>query len=84
MLSYSIFLKICTRAKLLTKTWGEFLNSSQITVICDIIDIRGGYVKKVYIPTIERKEEAIDYYNEQMKYHSDFNGSGSIDRFLKA
>ena len=71
---------------MLTKTWKKFFNSSQITVICDIIDIRGGYVKKFYleIPTIERKEEAIDYYNEQMKYHSDFNGSGSIDRFLKA
>ena len=35
------------------------------------------------IPTIERKEEAIDYFNEHIKYHSDMNGTGSMDRFLK-
>ena len=35
------------------------------------------------IPTIERKKEAIDYFNEHIKYHSDMNGTGSLDRFLK-
>ena len=35
------------------------------------------------IPTIERKKEAIDYFNEHIKYHSDMNGTGSMDRFLK-
>lgn len=35
------------------------------------------------IPTIERKEEAIDYFNEHIKYHSDMNGTGSMDMFLK-
>lgn len=35
------------------------------------------------MPTLERKEEAIDYFNEHIKYHSDMNGTGSMDRFLK-
>ena len=35
------------------------------------------------VPTIERKEEAIDYLNEHIKYNSDINGTGSMDRFIK-
>ncbi len=35
------------------------------------------------IPTIERKEEALDYLNEHIKYNSDMNGTGSMDRCLK-
>ena len=34
------------------------------------------------IPTIERKEEAIDYFNEHIKYHSDMNDTG-MESFLK-
>lgn len=35
------------------------------------------------IPTIDRKEEAIDYLNEHIKYNSDISGTGSMDIFLK-
>ena len=35
------------------------------------------------IPTIERKEEALDYFDEHIKYNSDMNGTGSMDIFLK-
>lgn len=34
-------------------------------------------------PTIERKEEALDYLNEHVKYNSEMNGTGSMDRCLK-
>ena len=42
-------------------------------------------MEKFYLekPSIDRKEEAIDYYNEHVKYNSEMNGSGSMDRFLK-
>lgn len=33
-------------------------------------------------PTIERKEEAIDYINEFYKYNSFINGSGRLHRYL--
>ena len=35
------------------------------------------------IPTMERKEAALDYLNELVKYNSDMNGTGSMDRCLK-
>lgn len=35
------------------------------------------------IPTINRKEEALDYLEENLKYNSDFNGTGSMDRCLE-
>ena len=34
------------------------------------------------IPSIERKEEAIEYINENLKYNSDINGSGGLNRYL--
>lgn len=34
------------------------------------------------IPTIKRKEEALDYLEENVKYNSDMNGMGSMDRCL--
>ena len=42
-------------------------------------------MEKFYLekPTINRKEEAMDYLNEHIKYNSDMNGTGSMDRFLK-
>ena len=33
-------------------------------------------------PSIERKEEAIDYLNEHIKYNSDMSGLGGMDRCL--
>lgn len=35
------------------------------------------------VPTIERKEDAIDYINEFYEYNSGINGTGSLDRYLK-
>lgn len=35
------------------------------------------------IPTINRKQEALDYLAENIKYHSDFNGTGSMERCLE-
>lgn len=35
------------------------------------------------IPSLERKEDAIDYYNEHITYNSQMNGTGSMDKFLK-
>ena len=42
-------------------------------------------MEKLYLekPTINRKEEALDYLNEHIKYHSQMNGTGSMDRCLK-
>lgn len=34
-------------------------------------------------PTIKRKEDAIDYISEFLKYESDINGAGLLDRYLK-
>ena len=34
------------------------------------------------IPSIDRKEEAIDYINEHYKYNSEINGTGGLHRFL--
>lgn len=34
------------------------------------------------VPTIKRKDEALDYLDEHVKYNSDLNGSGSLDRCL--
>ena len=34
-------------------------------------------------PTINRKEEAIEYINEHYKYNSNINGCGSLDKYLK-
>ena len=33
-------------------------------------------------PTIDRKEDAIDYINEHKKYNSNINGSGGLNRYL--
>ena len=33
-------------------------------------------------PTIDRKEDAIDYIREHLKYNSNINGSGGLDRYL--
>ena len=35
------------------------------------------------IPTINRKQEALDYLVESVKYNSDLNGTGSMDRCLE-
>lgn len=35
------------------------------------------------IPSMERKEEIIDYINEFVEYNSDINGSGSLDKILE-
>ena len=34
-------------------------------------------------PSIERKNEIIEYINEYVKYNSDINGTGSLDKILK-
>ena len=34
------------------------------------------------IPSIDRKEDAIEYINEYYQYNSEINGSGGLDRFL--
>ena len=33
-------------------------------------------------PTLERKDDAIDYINEHLKYNSNINGVGSLDKYL--
>ena len=40
--------------------------------------------KKFYLetPTLERKNEIIDYINEFVEYKSDINGTGSLDKIL--
>ena len=41
-------------------------------------------MEKLYfeIPSIERKNEAIEYINEHYEYKSDINGSGGLNRYL--
>ena len=34
-------------------------------------------------PTINRKQEAIEYIEEHNKYNSDTNGTGSMDRYIE-
>lgn len=35
------------------------------------------------IPTINRKQDALDYLAENVKYNSDLNGTGGMDRCLE-
>ena len=35
------------------------------------------------IPTINRKQEALDYLAENVRYNSELNGTGSMDVCLK-
>ena len=37
---------------------------------------------KYEIPSIERKEDALDYIKEHYKYNSNINGSGGIQKYL--
>ena len=37
---------------------------------------------KFEIPSIERKQEAIEYINEFLKYNSEINGVGSLDKYI--
>ena len=37
---------------------------------------------KLEVPSIERKEEAIDYIQEHWNYHSHVNGSGSLHKYV--
>ena len=37
---------------------------------------------KYEIPTLERKQDAIDYVNEFYKYNSEINGVGGLDRYI--
>ena len=41
--------------------------------------------KKFYLetPSLERKNEIIDYINEFVEYKSDINGTGSLDKILE-
>ena len=41
-------------------------------------------MEKLYyeVPSIERKNEAIDYINEHYEYKSDINGAGGLHRYL--
>ena len=34
------------------------------------------------MPSIKRKDEAIDYIKEHYAYNSDINGDGGLDRYL--
>ena len=34
------------------------------------------------VPSIERKDDAIEYIKEHFKYKSDINGTGSLDRYI--
>ena len=34
------------------------------------------------IPSLERKEEIIEYFNEFVECNSDINGAGSLDKVL--
>ena len=42
-------------------------------------------IEKFYleIPSIERKDEILDYINELVKYKSDINGTGALDKVLE-
>ena len=41
-------------------------------------------MEKLYyeVPSIERKDDAIEYINEHYEYESDINGSGGLDRYI--
>ena len=41
-------------------------------------------MEKFYLerPSMDRKEEIIDYFNEFIKYESDIHGAGFLDKFL--
>lgn len=46
--------------------------------------MNGNLIERFYLetPSLERKNEIIDYINEFVEYNSDINGSGSLDNIL--
>ena len=46
--------------------------------------MNGNLMEKFYLetPSLERKNEIIDYINEFVEYNSDINGTGSLDNIL--
>lgn len=46
--------------------------------------MNGNLIESFYLetPSLERKNEIIDYINEFVEYNSDINGSGSLDNIL--
>ena len=46
--------------------------------------MNGNLMEKFYLetPSLERKNEIIDYINEFVEYKSDINGTGSLDNIL--
>ena len=46
--------------------------------------MNGNLIERFYweTPSLERKNEIIDYINEFVEYNSDINGSGSLDNIL--
>ena len=46
--------------------------------------MNGNLMERFYLetPSLERKNEIIDYINEFVEYNSDINGSGSLDNIL--
>ena len=41
-------------------------------------------MEKIYyeVPSLERKNDAIEYIKEHYKYKSNINGTGGLDRYL--
>ena len=46
--------------------------------------MNGNLIERFYLetPSLERKNEIIDYINEFVEYNSDINGSVSLDNIL--
>ncbi len=53
-------------------------------ITCYISGERGDYMEKFFLeePSIERKDEAINYINEFLEYNSQINGVGGLDSYL--
>ena len=62
---------------ILPKEYNELRNSVDWDLKKDVIKMEKFYFEK---PSIKRKNEIIEYLEEFVKYGSDINGSGSLDR----
>ena len=69
-----------------TEALAELFSIDRSGIVRHINNIyKDKYVEKFYLerPSLKRKDELIQYFDEFVQYNSDINGSGSLDKMLE-